>query len=160
MAAARSSRNAGTIRPADPQFDPWRRAGTNSARGMVAEAQRMVENYETYFQLRRRKRRPVDQNTFEITVEALLCDAIHRHLTAPQSALRISLSNRVLGTANRYRPLVMSKALPDIVKRLGSPELAFLTVTMGHQGFAGEEGKQTTIAAGTKLIARIHEHDL
>ena len=145
MPAARSFRNVGLSLAADRPFDPWRRAGTDAVRGMVAEARRMIENYESYFRLRRRRRRPADQQTFKITVEALLCDAIYRHLTAPQSALRLSLSNRVLGTANRYRSPVMSKALPDILKRLASPELAFLEITKGHQGFAGEEGKQTTV---------------
>jgi len=144
----------------DRPLDPWRRCGTAAARAVIAEAIRLIQNYEDHFRLRKRKRRLADQATFERTVEALLCDAIHGRLTIPTGGLMVSLANRDLGSANRYRAPTLNKALPDILKRLSAPEMAYLNVQKGTQGFQAGEGVRTTISAGERLIRRIEEHSL
>lgn len=137
----------------DRSFNQWRRARSPEAERIVTEAISAVQGYETEAHIRQRARRPVDQRTFELTVEALVCDVIYRRLTAPDERVMLSLSNRYLGTANRYRSPVMGKALPDIVERLGASEVAFLEVEKGHPGMG--RGVQTTLAAGAHLRERI-----
>lgn len=106
----------------DRRFNPWRRAGTGAARLVVIEALRFVANYEAHFKLRKRARRGVDQRTFEETVQALLCDAIHRQLTEAEHWFRLPLSNRVLRCCPRNSPSPFQrKAAPrDHLRHAGS----------------------------------------
>jgi hypothetical protein len=142
----------------DRRFSAWRRAKSQAARDVVAEALRLTTNYEAHFKIRQRARRPGDQRTFEETVEALLCDAVHRHLTEEGGWFRLPLSNRFLGTASRYRPRVLSKALPRILQTLTSGEMVYLEVVKGVRGF--RHNLQTTVRAGERLRKRIIEHNL
>ena len=78
----------------------------------------------------------------EDTVEALVCDAVHRELTAPGGRVMVSLSNQVLGTRSRYRAPVLSKALPHILDMLFG---SVLEVSKGHRNPFGK-ALQTTVA--------------
>lgn len=144
----------------DRAFDASRRCAADRSRQIVAEALVLVQNYEAHLGLRKRRRRPDDQATFELAVEALLADAIHGHLADPGSSLMVSLSNASLAAASRYRPPAMTKALPDILERLAAPEMAYLVVTKGRRGFRDGEGQRTTFRAGDRLTNRIVSHGL
>ncbi len=144
----------------DRPFDPWRRCRTPAAKEVISEALRLVQNYEAYFHLRKRKRRAADQSIFEEAVEALLCDAAQQWLVDPDARLMVSLANSDLGSSSRYRSPVMNKTLPDILARLSAPEMEYLEVRKGHQGFRTGEGRRTTINAGSRLRERINRHGL
>jgi hypothetical protein len=116
---------------------------------------RLLHNYEVHFKLRQRKRKLRDQEVFEATVEGLLADAAYAYLLDPGCGLMLSLANDHLGAANRYKAPIITKALPDILSRLSSPEMAYLDVQKGHQGFPTEQGRRTTIRAGSRLVDRI-----
>ena len=71
----------------DAWFDPWRRPGSSKAKEIVADVQRQMENYETHFALRKRRRRPADQEIFQESVAAVVCNLMHRELTVPGGKL-------------------------------------------------------------------------
>lgn len=143
----------------DHPFNPWREPRTERAKAVVQDVVNQLQDYEVQFQLRQRKRRKADQETFEATISALVCDLIHHHLTASGNGVFITRSHVQLGQVGRYKPRAFSKTLPDILNRLSSPELAFLEQKMGHKGFFGP-ARKTTIRAGERLITQILEHGI
>ena len=118
-----------------------------------------LQRYEHHLGLRKRKRRPKDQDVFELSVTALASDLMHRVLTEPDGSLAVPLSNQVLGTSNRYRSPVLSKVLPDLLERMAAPEMAWLTMGKGYQGVFGH-GARTTIRAAERLRSRMEEHGI
>tara|TARA_R110001583_G_scaffold101415_1_gene247856 strand:+ start:9464 stop:10762 length:1299 start_codon:yes stop_codon:yes gene_type:complete len=143
----------------DRPFNPWRIPATDKAKAVVEEAIRLLQNYEKHFNLRKRKRRPADQVVFERTVSAILCDAIHHHLTGDQGDIFISRSNQILGRKSRYRPDALNKKLPDILDTMIAPEMVYIALEVGHKGYFGP-ARRTTIKAGWRALKRIKEHDL
>lgn len=91
--------------PQDRPFNPFRLPNSFEARLIVAEVVKQLQAYERHFGLRKRKRKKADQETFEATVTAVVCDLIHRALTMPQGWLAIPLSKQVLGRKTRYGSL-------------------------------------------------------
>ena len=128
--------------PRDRPFEPWRRAATARTTELVRTVVDLVEQREAEVSPRKRRRRPVDQQIMEDTVEALVCDAVHRELTAPGGRVMVPLSNQVLGTRSRYRAPVLSKALPHILDMLSG---SVLEVSKGHRNPFGK-ALQTTVA--------------
>ena len=70
----------------DRPFNAYRFAASDNAKGIVAEAIRLLLNYEAHFKLRKNKRRPRDQETFDLTVDAILSDLMHHHLAGYPAA--------------------------------------------------------------------------
>lgn len=143
----------------DRPFNPFRAAKTAKAQAIVADVLRQLQNYERHRGLRQRQRKATDQQTFETTVAALVCDLLHRFITKPTGWVSVSLSNQDLGRASRYRAAAMSKTLPTIIKRLAEPELAFVEMEIGHQGYFGP-ARRTVIKAGPRLLTRLHDHGI
>ena len=96
--------------PRDRPFNPWRTPRREAARAIIAEAVRLLLAHEEAMNVRSRKRRQSDQETFEATVSAILCDLIHHHLIGLAGGVFITRSNRVsisdLATRSRmsWRP--------------------------------------------------------
>ncbi len=155
MAAPRET-NGEAEKPRDRRFDPWRRAASPAAQAIVDDVRAQLENFEKHAGLRRRKRRPTDQRIFEQSVAAIVCDMMHRELTAPGGAVAISLSNQVLGRRGRYGSPVLSKVLPDLLARMAAPEMEWLSLTKGQRGFFGE-GRLTTIKPTMRILARMRD---
>jgi hypothetical protein len=140
--------------PRDRPFTPWRCPRSERADALVADVLNQLQNFESHRKLRRRKRRAQDQVTFEAAISAIVCDLVHRKLEQPAGWLAISLSKAVLGLAPRYQAATIGKTLPDLLKRLAAPEMAFLEVVKGRRGYFNN-GRQTTIRAGSRLVSRI-----
>ena len=145
--------------PKDRPFNPWRIPISDKSKAVVAEAVTMIMNYEKRFEVRKRKRRPDDQATFEATVSAVLCDLIHHHLTGKQGAVYITRSNQVLGRKSRYRSPVFGKTLRKILDLMETPEMAFVISEKGYQSDFGP-AKRTTIQAGWRTLDRIEQHEI
>jgi hypothetical protein len=143
----------------DRPFNPFRIPGTAKAQALVAEVLGQIQSFERVKGLRQRQRRPADQQTFETTVTAAICDLMHRAITCPEGWVSVSLSNQHLGRASRYRPPALGKALPDILDRLSAPEMAFLKMEKGHLGYFGP-ARRTVIQAGPRLQSRIQAHGI
>jgi len=97
------------------------------------------------------------------TVDAILCDLVHRELVTPGGRVYVSQSNQVLRKKSRYKGVALGKTLPDILKVMLAPEMEFVTLTPGKARFAASDdgwaftakGKQTVMSAGPKLLSRI-----
>ncbi|SFP14617.1 hypothetical protein SAMN03159463_03682 [Mesorhizobium sp. NFR06] len=139
----------------DRPFNPYRFAASETTKGIVREAVGLLASYEDRFGLRRNKRRPRDQETFEQTVEAILSDLIHGQLVGG-SGIFVTRSNRVLGAKSRYRPTVYSKVFPATLDLLSKPEMAYVEqdIAPDIQGAS----RSTVIRPGQRLLDRIAEH--
>ncbi len=146
--------------PRDRRFCPYRYPKTDPAKAVVADVLNQLQNYEQYFGLRKRARKQVDQEIFETTVAAIVCDLVHHHLSDVDGSVTITRSNSVLGRKNRYRPIAYGKTLPHILDRLASFEMSFVEQLVGHEGDDNYLGRQTTICAGPRLITRIEDHEV
>lgn len=152
-----------STRPRDRPFEPFRITGTDTAATLVADVLNQLQNYEDHSKLRKRARRKDDQRTFERIVETVVCDLVHLELTQPGGWAAIPLSKQVLSSKDRYRSPVLSKALPDVVKRMASPEMGFVEFVKGrhvHSTNRDEPNRQSVIRAGHRLRTRIQDNKL
>jgi hypothetical protein len=140
----------------DRPFNPFRIPKTAKAGDVVADVLRQLQFFEKLRGLRQRQRRPADQLTFEATVTAVVCDLMHRTLSAPDGWVSVSLSHQHLGKAGRYRAPAMSKALPDILERLALPDMAYVKMEKGHPGYFGP-ARRTVLKAEYRLLSRLEE---
>jgi hypothetical protein len=69
---------------------------------------------------------PKDQDTFNLTVDAILSDLMHHHLVEHLGEIYVTRSNKVLGMNSRYRPRAYSKMFPYILDLMAKPEMAFV----------------------------------
>lgn len=138
----------------DRPFLPWRVARTGGAKALVRGSIAAVEEYETQQGLRKRRRRQRDREVFEATIEALVCDLVHRALDDPEAWLSVPFSKRLLGQQGRYGSSVMGEHLPDLVRRLAGLQKPLLELRVGdHFDFDGP--RQTTIRAADQLLSGI-----
>ncbi|WP_247879110.1 hypothetical protein [Brucella sp. 6810] len=135
--------------PASSPFNPWRIAATKKAKAIVHEAVEAVEAVEE----RQKKRRAVDQDTFERAVEAVLCDLMHHHLyQRPGDGIYVSRSKQVLTAKPRYRPPVYTKTFRDILDNLDRAE--WIVQEVGEQGRGGT-GKRTVVLMSRLLFDKM-----
>lgn len=144
-------------RPRDRRFTPYRYATSDRARSVVVEVIRAIEQHEAKVNARQRRRRADDQRTFEATVEAVVCDLIHRARSEHGGWLSVSLSNRFLGRAHRYSPPVFSKTFPALLGAMA--QIGILELEKGHQGPFGEP-RLSTMRAGSALLQRVNSAGL
>ena len=109
----------------------------------MQEITQQVEVYEEYFKMRKRKRKPVDEQIFKETVSAIVCDLMYNYLSNPEKRVFLSLSHQRLGKKSRYNSRVQGQKLPSIVEILSSPDLGFICMSKGsiNDKFPGGEKK-------------------
>ncbi|MBD9454050.1 hypothetical protein IB244_21295 [Rhizobium sp. RHZ02] len=149
----------GPDRVVDSPFNPWRFAKTNASQAVVALAIADIQRFEGHHGLRKRTRRQRDQETFELTVEAVLCDLMHHKLRRRPGGIYVTRSNAVLGHRNRYRPVVYGKTLPDILDRLAEPELGWIVQDLGD-GDGRYGARRTAIRPGPELLKQMGDQDI
>ena len=144
---------------------PCRIPITEASRALVAEAINQLQNYEHHFELRRRRRRPADQEIFERTITAVLSDAICWNLVDPEGWLFLGLSHRNLTRRSRYSPFSFGRKLSHNLNVMAAEEMAFIEMRLGQRvrmiGPDGEESvesRQTTIKAAPRLRRWIDEY--
>ncbi|MDX1068974.1 hypothetical protein FB004_109186 [Sinorhizobium medicae] len=142
----------------DRPFNAYRFAASENAKAIVAEVIGLLLNFEAYFGLKKNKRRAKDQETFDLTVDAILSDLMHHHLVGEDGSIYVTRSNRVLGTKSRYRPRAYSKMFPYILDLLAKPEMGFVVqdVAPAVEGLA----RSTVVQAGQRLLSRIDEREI
>ena len=130
----------------------------DNAKSIVREVGTLLLNCESYFKLRKNKRRPGDQETFNLTVDAILSDLMNYHLAEHQGGIYVTRSNKVLGMNSRYRPRAYSKMFPYILDLMSKPEMAFVVqdVAPPVESF----GRSTLIRPGSLLLSRMEEHEI
>lgn len=154
------------FRPGDPEdtlrdrpFEDFRVPRTDKAKAVVADVLNQMQHYEQHCDLRKRKRKVDDQKTFEATVATIVCDLCHRWISEPEGWVAVSLSNDTLSRAGRYKSPALNKTLPTVLERLASADMRFIELNKGFRGYFNN-GRQTTIRAGKRLISRIEDHCL
>lgn len=143
----------------DRPFDPFRSPRSCRAKAMVSEAIGRTIAFEEAHRPRKRKRRAVDQATFEQTVTALVCDLAHRELTKPAGKVAVPFSHQALGRSGRYQPPALSKTLPNVARLLAAPAEPLATLTTGQRNPFGE-GRRTTMQAGPALLRLMQDHGI
>jgi len=136
----------------DRFFNPLRQAKSVSARAVVADVIHQLQSYESHDQLRKRSRKKKDLEIFKRQIEAIICEAAHRHLTGTDKRIAISLSNRHLSRKDSESK-ILNNTLSQNIKNLASPEMAFLELQTGNQ----MTGEVTTFWAGKRLKTRLNE---
>jgi len=112
-------------------LNPWRCSSNKNSRLLVTEVIEKFIQVEVKKNLRRRKRKPVDQKRFLKAIEAITCDLIHNHLSDQRGGIAISRSNRVLSRTSRYKNEVLNKTIPYLLDVLELPELQMLEQVVG-----------------------------
>lgn len=142
----------------DRPFNAYRFAASEDSKAIVQEAIRQLLNCEAHFALKKNKRRARDQETFDLTVDAVLSDLMHHHLAEYPAGIYVTRSNRELGIKSRYRPRAYSKMFPYILDLMAKPEMAYI----GQEIAAPIEGvsRSTVIRPGSRLLDRIEELEL
>jgi hypothetical protein len=139
----------------DRFFNPLRQAKTASAKALIADITNQLQSYESHCDLRKRSRKKRDLEIFNRQIEAIICEAVHRHLTGADKRIAISLSNRHLGRKDSESK-ILNNTLSQNLKNLASPEMAFLELQAGNQ----KTGEVTSFWAGKRLKTRIKEYKL
>ncbi len=130
-------------------MNKWRFSANTNLTMLTRDVVTQLENYEKYFGLRKRARRPADQQTFALCVEALVCDLIHRALTSEDGKGRIAVSMDRTIKASRYKAPCDSKQFPHVVNLMSTPEMGFLEVCeLG----GWQIGKRTAVRAAPRLL--------
>lgn len=142
----------------DRRFNAYRFASSENTKGIVAEAIRLLLNYEHRSGLTKNKRRAADQETFDLTVDAILCDLMHHQLVDHSEGIYVTRSNRLLGTRDRYRPRAYSKVFPRILDLLAKPELGY--VRQDKAAPTAGASKSTVIRPGSTLLSRMDDGDV
>ncbi|TGQ36515.1 hypothetical protein [Mesorhizobium sp. M00.F.Ca.ET.216.01.1.1] len=142
----------------DRPFNAYRFAASDNAKGIVAEAIKLLLDYEKRSGLAKNKRRAVDQETFDLTVDAILSDLMRHHLVEYPADIYVTRSNRVLGTKSRYRPRAYSKVFPRVLDLLAKPELGYVSQDKAAPILGGS--KSTVIRPGPTLLARMDDGDI
>ncbi|MER8857577.1 hypothetical protein NKI09_07960 [Mesorhizobium sp. M0757] len=142
----------------DRRFNAYRFAASENAKAIVKEAIALLLSCEAHFGLRTNKRRARDQETFDVTADAILSDLMHHHVAGTWVDIYVTRSNRVLGAKSRYRPRAYSKMFPYILDLMAKPEMAYVEQLIA----APVEGaaKATVIRPGSRLLDRIAEHEI
>jgi hypothetical protein len=135
----------------DRFFNPLRQAKSASARAVVADVIHQLQSYESHDQLRKRSRKKRDLEIFKRQIEAIICEAAHRHLAGTDKRIAISLSNRHLSRKDS-ESRILNNTLSQNIKNLASPEMAFLELQTGNQ----MTGEVTTFWAGKRLKTRLN----
>lgn len=140
----------------EPSWSPWVAAAGPSLRAVVDDVVTQALNAERILAPFRRKRvrRAADLEAFKATIGSLVAHVAHERLRGADG-VRLSLDSNVLRRSSRYRSPLHGSKLPQILDLLSCPELAFLNVTKGHQGFGQSAGRQTTVSAGSRLVTRL-----
>lgn len=134
---------------------------SDKARSVISETQRMIENYEKHREPRNRKRTATGKRLFDLQVEALISELVCAELKNPNQGLMVSLSNQILGGKDRYKPKIFSQTLPEIIRKMATPEMGFLTIEKGYANpFVPSKGFRSVIRAGWRIKDRIDSNGL
>ena len=142
-------------------FNPWRCSSNENSRLLITEVIEKFLQTETNKNLRRRKRKPKDHKRFLRSIEAIICDLIHNHLSDQNRGIAISRSNRVLSRTSRYKNEAVNGTIPYLLDVLELPELQMLEQVVGCINYFYPEKNgnlRTVVKAGKHLVQLIQKY--
>ena len=128
---------------------------------LVKEVTEKFLQTETNKKLRRRKRKPEDYKRFLKSIEAIICDLVHVHLSSGNKGISISRSNRILSKTSRCKNEVLNKTIPYLLDVLELPELQMLEQVVGCINYFYPEKNgnlRTVVKAGKHLVHLIQKY--
>ena len=141
--------------PDDRPYNPYRVAVSANAKAIVRDAIERLLRFEDRHELRKRKRRALDQDAMETAVEALLNDMMHHHCIGYPGGIYLARSHQELGKASRYRPRWYGKAFKDILDRLAHPEIDLIRQEIGFDTSFNRKGRRTVVHPSDVLLAEM-----
>ena len=136
----------------DRPFNAFRFASSDNAKGIIAEAIRLLLNFEELLQATTNKRRPKDQETFDLTVDAILSDLMHHHL-AEYPAASTSLARTRCWEQEPLPATRLQQAVPGHPRPHG--EAGDGLCRSGCCTSGGRPDRSTVIRPGPTLLSRI-----
>ncbi|WP_058319468.1 hypothetical protein, partial [Thalassovita mediterranea] len=149
----------GQKRSAERAFDPWRTPIPPAGQAFLENVIEILTAHEEMAQLRKRKRRPDDQRTFERMVTALVSDLAINTLCDEARGIHLSRSNRQLGRISRYGNAATSKTLRQLLDQMADPDLALIEQRVGFRS-KKRKSKRTVVVPSDRLRLLVHEHGL
>lgn len=152
--------------PMPPLFNPYREPCADALDLRTVIEGITKDCNEQYRTNSERRLQHQHQKSFDRTVEAVICDVLFHHLNRPEEFFRISRSKGILDKASRYKPVTFNSMLPGLLDSLSadglemSKGLNFIEQDKADPSFEKKGKKQTTIKAGSKLIALIDGLDI
>ncbi len=139
-----------------PAWCPWLYASGPNLKRVVREvvtqalhAERVLPRFQ-----RKRARRTADREVFEATIDSLITNTAYEYIRGA-GPITLSLANDTLRRTSRYLSPLQCTQLPEILRLLGSPDLALLAVVTGTKAGPFSEGRLTRVAAGPRLLTRL-----
>lgn len=169
MAAARQVEDSDARRienqlPDARAFNPHLVARSDNLKALIEEVREQMLGYEAYYNRRQRMRKPQDDALHRRTIEALICDLCLLRLTPTNDALHLPLGSKVLNRKSRYKGVVMSKVLRDVLEVMSAEGMDFVCLEKGKTQFTTIDsdlrqkpsgGYETLVWPGPKLLSRI-----
>ena len=141
------------------RFNPYRYAREPAAKQLIGNALESLAQLEAQSGIKRNKRRLRDQQTYELTVDAILSDLAYDYLIERGCGVFITRSKQLLSRASIYRPRVWNKMLPEIVDALADQRIGLVVQELGWQS-KDRGSKASVLRAGRALIDDIKTLDV
>ncbi|NSZ59878.1 hypothetical protein FY145_18915 [Agrobacterium tumefaciens] len=136
--------------PKDRPLNPYRLPNSVRLASLVRD---IAAEVDASLPERKRKRRAIDQNTFDRTVAAVICDLALYSLMESGDGISVRRSN--IWPPARYRTPVQSKLLAPILDALSESGLDYVHQNKGQQGFEAHQSWLTSLRPTQKLKSRL-----
>ena len=144
-------------------FNQWRYPVSLSCHKCVSEVIERFTQVESERGLRSRERKKRDLRILRHTIEALVCDLAHHHLSGHSKGLAISRSNTYLKKKSRYRNAYITGQLPSILDVLELPELQIVEQFKGGLNLFDTETRghfRTVMRPGRELVQLLQRYQI
>lgn len=143
-------------------IDPWREAKTQPARELVNRVFTSLLDHESKSVTRRRARKKQDELILYRQVNVTISNLATQCLSGDKLPLRVSRSNRVLGTTDQYsRGQCFTTAYPKVLDALSAPEIGLLSLTVGESYHRSQRPlNQSCIAPTERFISLLDAHGI
>ena len=144
-------------------FNQWRNPVSSNCHLCVSEVIDRFTKVEKERRLRSRERKRRDLSILRQTIESLVCDLAHHHLSGHSNGIAISRSNRDLKKKSRYKNSYITGQLPYIMDVLELPELQIVEQLKGGLNLFDTEHKghfKTVMRSGRHLIHLLQKYQI
>lgn len=133
-------------------FDPEKRAAGPALVEAIRRAVTTLENREARLGARRRRRSVEDRGKFKLAVEAIACNLVAAHLSAPGGLLAVPRDANIMWPTKRYRTPVYGSHFLSALDLMTDPEVGLAeTVTKGFKIDSGHRQLTTIVPTPTFL---------
>lgn len=121
----------------------------------VRRAVTMLESREARLRTRKRRRSVGDHRKFKLAVEAIACNLVAAHLSAPGSLLAVPRDANVMWPAKRYRTLVYGSHFLAALDLMADPQVGLAEIVTKGFRVDSERRQLTTIVPTLAFLSMI-----